>query len=653
MPVSHIGLTVSHLPTSCSFFLAALQPLGYRFIGQQGSQIGLGINDADFFICQETPGVKAGAAHIAFSAPSRTAVRDFYTAALNAGGRPNGSPACRNEDNGHFNAAVMDYDGNSIEVVYREDGQDQEGRSVVGPSRVLTWREIVAESQRDDRSVVSGASQRSMNQRVLTAAPASVAPSSIAPSTVVPASVAPSQRAPSVASKVTSVVRSVSDPVAVTQATQSIQQAAQTIQQTTTSSSGEDTAKKIIGTLLGAAAGAAVAYAMCKGEEDSVKAEKEFNAFQASQSGQPRLAIQDPRPIYESSPNPVHRNISDTESYYSTPRQAYTQRAIEEAPRNYHSPTYASVPPTQVPEQQYEYVAASAVGPRSQFTANRSVSVSGPSAVQNSPGKSRAPSSFISSLHQSEVIQGGGAIPSEIMRAVAPSDYSQRTVTKSQAKSSYTSAGKSHSPSKAPSAAPSAGPAGSIVGSVLGRDYSSESGRIIDVDAETVAPSDSISQIGSSRRTHVSAASVARSAATKHTEKHSEANSTVSKHTSASKHSSTSKHTSASKHSEANSSASRHSKHSTSSKHSHKSSRTSSRHDSDDDNVVRPSAMSEVSDASTVKPTKRKDSVVGTGGTNGQGGWGTVVSLPVRGITPSMVEESTGAKKRSVVSYAK
>ena len=56
MPVSHIGLTVSHLPTSCSFFLAALQPLGYRFIGQQGSQIGLGISDADFFICQETPG---------------------------------------------------------------------------------------------------------------------------------------------------------------------------------------------------------------------------------------------------------------------------------------------------------------------------------------------------------------------------------------------------------------------------------------------------------------------------------------------------------------------------------------------------------------------------------------------------------------------
>lgn len=56
MPVSHIGLTVSHLPTSCSFFLAALSPLDYRYIGQDNSQIGFGIDVADFFICQETPG---------------------------------------------------------------------------------------------------------------------------------------------------------------------------------------------------------------------------------------------------------------------------------------------------------------------------------------------------------------------------------------------------------------------------------------------------------------------------------------------------------------------------------------------------------------------------------------------------------------------
>ena len=54
MPVSHVGLTVTHLPTSCSFFLAALAPLGYRYFGQEGNQIAFGIDTADFFISQET-----------------------------------------------------------------------------------------------------------------------------------------------------------------------------------------------------------------------------------------------------------------------------------------------------------------------------------------------------------------------------------------------------------------------------------------------------------------------------------------------------------------------------------------------------------------------------------------------------------------------
>ena len=56
MPVSHLGLTVSHIPSATSFYLAALQPLGYRYIGQQGDAIGLGVTDADFFLCQERNG---------------------------------------------------------------------------------------------------------------------------------------------------------------------------------------------------------------------------------------------------------------------------------------------------------------------------------------------------------------------------------------------------------------------------------------------------------------------------------------------------------------------------------------------------------------------------------------------------------------------
>jgi hypothetical protein len=64
MPVSHVGLTVSHLPTSTSFFLSVLQPLGYRYFGQWGPQIGLGVHEADFFLTQEMPGYVHAKSHV-------------------------------------------------------------------------------------------------------------------------------------------------------------------------------------------------------------------------------------------------------------------------------------------------------------------------------------------------------------------------------------------------------------------------------------------------------------------------------------------------------------------------------------------------------------------------------------------------------------
>ncbi|KAF2011732.1 hypothetical protein BU24DRAFT_426825, partial [Aaosphaeria arxii CBS 175.79] len=195
--------------------------------------------------------VKAGAAHIAFTAHSRTAVRDFYTAALTAGGRPNGAPANRTGEEEHFNAAILDFDGNSIEVVYRNGPDIRDDGTVMQHSRVITWRRTVTESIRDDRSVVSSRTSK----------PASV----VAP----PASVAPSQDpfAASGVSKAASLVRSLSEPCAVPQAPAASAAPAPTV--TAPASNGDSAAKTIIGTLLGAAAGAAITYAMCKSERDS------------------------------------------------------------------------------------------------------------------------------------------------------------------------------------------------------------------------------------------------------------------------------------------------------------------------------------------------------------------------------------------------
>ncbi len=58
MPLVDVSLPVSHLPQSTSFFLSALQPLGYRYLGQRGGtqQIGFGVDEPDFYLYQERQG---------------------------------------------------------------------------------------------------------------------------------------------------------------------------------------------------------------------------------------------------------------------------------------------------------------------------------------------------------------------------------------------------------------------------------------------------------------------------------------------------------------------------------------------------------------------------------------------------------------------
>ncbi|KAH8703955.1 hypothetical protein BGW36DRAFT_423492 [Talaromyces proteolyticus] len=225
MPLSHLTLTVSHLPTSTSFFLACLQPLGYQYIGRHDEFIGFGSKadePADFWLSQERPGTPAGAVHIAFPAPSKEAVNAFFVNALKAGGKIHGEPKTRDHESGYFSAAIIDFDGNSIEAVYRPDvtTRSQTG----GP----TFQKV------KNDTVVSRA--RSTKTETVVRAKTVYAINDIPPSQV----------------------RSLHD--------QHLQQSYPLPSQ------GENsniTAKTIIGTLLGATAGAAIAYAMVKGDSSS------------------------------------------------------------------------------------------------------------------------------------------------------------------------------------------------------------------------------------------------------------------------------------------------------------------------------------------------------------------------------------------------
>ncbi|KAI9723704.1 MAG: hypothetical protein M1812_001004 [Candelaria pacifica] len=248
MPVSHIGLTVTHLPTSTSFYLSALAPLGYRFIAEHGTQIGFGpahSDEADFFISQEGNGIKASAAHIAFLAPSLHSVDRFYSAALRAGGASNGSPQMRGD--GWYNAAVLDFDGNSVEVVHRSPSSSER--------KALTWRETdgCASIIHDDGATV-------ISHRSHVTAPKSIV------------SGASKQSPPRIT--ITEEKRSISH-------------------------TPSRDSKELIGTLLGAAAGAAVAYAMVKSERDSATHEI---AFSPEQQGSKTSVVERVMRVIEAAP---------------------------------------------------------------------------------------------------------------------------------------------------------------------------------------------------------------------------------------------------------------------------------------------------------------------------------------------------------------
>lgn len=652
----------------------------------------------------------------------------------------------RCEEDGHFNAAVLDFDGNSIEVVFKNGPDTREDGTIVEYSRVITWqRTTTMGGYRDDRSYVTSRTTTSSRH------------------TSIPVATETMVQASSVASQPPNILRSHSEPVAVPQAAQA------------SNNSNGGVATTILGTLLGAAAGAAVAYAMVNSERDSAKKEAEFNAFMdaknavkaasnfaqtannfaqtansfaqtATQTMLPAAPAPDPQPTY--APSTIHRNTDaypnlsssppraptvyaqrqiDVESYHSTEvplaDTIHGQRQIEAPPPppSYHSPSYVSAPPTEVAKCQPEYVPAASVAPskaRSHFGSHRSMTspefvtaekaTGTESSADNDKAKStmstaeKATSTVSSSDKEtgtkSSAEKATSTVSSSASTAKAPSvvsvskaqsvaystapstlissfvaDHEPKSDSKrsgegsvhshhssrSKTRSSHSHSSKHSSHSKHNSsrshgvdAAPYIPPppplpaqkvppkvpskTASLVNRVFGRESKPKEEDFIDdlnieelteddFDTETVAPSDSISQIGSShRRRHRSR---------RHDD---DAASTISKQSSSSKHS----------------------------KRSHRSHRShkSRSQQSDDEGEEkqhrssRPSGASEASEASTVRPGKgsRKDSVTDDRRYDNlfdkvQYGNGDV---PIRGITPSMVSAANKNKTRTMIMHS-
>lgn len=126
MPLSHIGIPVSDIAKSKTFYQAALKPLGLEITmevgpeqtASKGTAIGFGEPGTNgLFWIGDNERVGEGV-HVAFDTDSHDQVNAFYDAAMAAGGVDNGRPGPRpNYGPNYYAAFVYDPDGANIEAV--------------------------------------------------------------------------------------------------------------------------------------------------------------------------------------------------------------------------------------------------------------------------------------------------------------------------------------------------------------------------------------------------------------------------------------------------------------------------------------------------------------------------------------------------------
>lgn len=292
--------------------------------------------------------------HIRFHAPSRAAVRGFYAAALRAGARQVHSPGYRASAGADvFNTFVNDRDGNNIEVSFTDE-ESLDG-SEIDRSAVMDWQRDIATSA---RSHVSHGSRHSashhshhsiqklpskaeqsaptvrqsaptVRQSVVDDAPRShvsrhtgrsSARSAVShsgsrvPTEVIPV---PPSGPGGAGDFMPQLFRHVSGPI-------------ETLLTKADPVSGTVPTKTVVGTMLGAAAGAAFAYAMCASEDGKTRREQ-WRYVKWDPNGYPHYADGDARTIVPL--RKMDRNISRPEKSrsFALP-ESMSRLAIEPPP---------------------------------------------------------------------------------------------------------------------------------------------------------------------------------------------------------------------------------------------------------------------------------------------------------------------------------
>ncbi|MCI0685677.1 MAG: VOC family protein [Sporichthyaceae bacterium] len=117
--LDHLSIQCADVAASAAFYDAVLAPLGGRRIMDRGAVIGYGVPPMpDFWLGPRTTGSGFRESHIAFAAPDRAAVREFFRIAVEAGAEVLHEPRVWPEYHStYYGAFVRDPDGNNVEAV--------------------------------------------------------------------------------------------------------------------------------------------------------------------------------------------------------------------------------------------------------------------------------------------------------------------------------------------------------------------------------------------------------------------------------------------------------------------------------------------------------------------------------------------------------
>jgi catechol 2,3-dioxygenase-like lactoylglutathione lyase family enzyme len=117
--LDHVGIQCADLATSAAFYDAVLAPLGASRLMDFGVAMGYGVPpNPDFWIGVFDSGDGFRESHLAFAAPDRDTVRQFFAAAVAAGAVVLHEPRVWPEYHpDYYGAFVRDPDGNNVEAV--------------------------------------------------------------------------------------------------------------------------------------------------------------------------------------------------------------------------------------------------------------------------------------------------------------------------------------------------------------------------------------------------------------------------------------------------------------------------------------------------------------------------------------------------------